>query len=90
MMHLAMPMKQIVVISWFIAIFLPFGSATDMSALSLLLGLVFFILKFIVITFACGIAENVVCRVRFKLTGRQTWFILAVAVCAFAFCVLGI
>jgi len=90
MMHLAMPMKQIIVVSWLVAIFLPFGSAVDLSLTGLLFGALFFVLKVAVIFFICGIIENVVCRVRFKLTSRQTWFVLAIAVCAFAFCVLGI
>lgn len=90
MMHLAMPMKQIIVVSWFVAIFLPLGSAVDLSFTGLLFGLLFYVLKVGVLFFICAIIENVVCRVRFKLAGRQTWFILAIAVCAFAFCVLGI
>lgn len=90
MLHLAMPMKQIVVVSWFVAIFLPFGSAVDLSAIGLLVGVGVYVAKVAVIFFICAIIENVVCRVRFKLVGRQTWFVVAIAVCAFAFCALGI
>lgn len=90
MMHLAMPMKQIVVVSWFMAIFLPFGSAVEVTVPAIALGVLFYVLKVAVAFFICGIIENVVSRVRFKLVGRQTWFIVAVAVCAFAFCVVGL
>lgn len=90
MLKVGMSMKQIIVVSWFIAIFLPFGSAVDISAGSLIIGLVVYLVKLFVIFFACSIFENVVARVRWKLAGRQTWSVVGIAVLALVFCVLGI
>ena len=90
MMHMAIPMKQAIMASLLVAIFLPFGSAVDASFTGLLAGTGIYLLKVIVILLVTMVIENVVSRVRWKLTGRQTWFVVAIAVCAFAFCVLGI
>lgn len=90
MMHLAIPMKQIIVASLFLAVFIPFGSAVDYSAANLVLGAVFYLVKLFVLMFITMVIENVVSRVRWKLVGRQTWFIVAISVCSLAFCVLGI
>ncbi|ACU93828.1 formate hydrogenlyase subunit 4 [Cryptobacterium curtum DSM 15641] len=90
MVKLSMSMKQILVISWFVAIFLPFGSAATLAPMDLLVGAVLFLVKITVIGLICSIFENVVARVRWKLTGRQTWTVVGVAVMALVFVVLGI
>ncbi len=87
---MALSMKQVIVVSWFIAIFLPWGSAVDMSLASLGIGLVVWLAKLLVIFFVCALYENAVARVRYKLLGRQTWAIVGIAAFAFVFCVLGI
>lgn len=50
----------------------------------------FYLVKLFVLMFITMVIENVVSRVRWKLVGRQTWFIVAISVCSLAFCVLGI
>jgi hydrogenase-4 component C len=90
MMHIAVPMKQVVLASMFVAIFLPFGSAVDLSVAGLAVGTVAYLVKMIVILVVTMVIENCVSRVRWKFVGHQTWFVFAIAVCAFAFCVLGI
>ncbi|SEO44103.1 respiratory chain complex I subunit 1 family protein [Denitrobacterium detoxificans] len=90
MMHIAMPMKQAIMATLLIAIFLPFGSSVDFSFAGVALGTVVYVLKMLVILLITMVLENVVSRVRWNITGRQTWFVVAVTVCAFAFCVLGI
>ena len=87
---MAMSMKQIIVVSWFAAIFLPWGSAVDMGLASLGIGLAVWLAKLLVIFFVCALYENVVSRVRYKLLGRQTWAIVGISAFAFVFCVLGI
>lgn len=87
---MAMSMKQILVVSWFLAMFLPFGSATEITVLSLAIGLVVYLLKLAVVFFVCAIFENVVSRVRFKLLGRQTWTVFGISVFAFVFWILGV
>lgn len=87
---MSLSMKQIIVVSWFIAIFLPWGSAVDLSIGGLALGLVVWLVKLAVIFFLCGIFENAVSRVRYKLMGRQTWTVVGIAAVAVLLCVLGL
>jgi len=90
MTKMSLTMKQILVVSWLVAIFLPFGSATELSLPALALGLGVYVLKVAAIFFICAIIENVVSRVRFKLLGRQTWAVVGISVCALILCVLGL
>ena len=87
---MSLSMKQIIVISWFAAIFLPWGSAVDMSIASLAIGLVAWLVKMGVIFFVCSVFENVVSRVRYKLMGRQTWTVVGIAAIALVLCVIGL
>lgn len=90
MAKISMSMKQILMVSWFIAIFLPFGSAVDMTLPALAVGLICYVIKIAVIFFICSIIENTVSRVRYKLLGRQTWTVVGIAAFAFVFYILGI
>lgn len=90
MMYLTSPMKQIIMASLFIAIFIPFGAAGELTIGSVLLGALVYVIKMVIVLFITMVIENVVVRVRWKLTGHQTWFVVAIAVCALAFCVIGI
>lgn len=87
---MAMSMKQIIMVSWFLAIFIPWGSAVDLSMGALGIGLLAWLVKLLVIFGLCSVFENIVSRVRYKLLGHQTWTIVGIAVFAFVFCVLGI
>ncbi|MCL2529960.1 MAG: NADH-quinone oxidoreductase subunit H [Coriobacteriia bacterium] len=87
---IALYMKQIVVVSLLVAIFIPFGSATELTVPAMALGLVLYLAKVVVIFFICTIFENVVARVRFKLFGHQTWTVVGIAALALVFFVLGI
>ena len=87
---MSLSMKQIIVVSWLIAIFIPFGSATELTLPALAIGLGAYLLKMVVIFFICSIIENAVSRVRFKLLGRQTWAVVGISCFAFVFCVLGL
>lgn len=89
-MHIAMPMKQIIMISWFVAIFLPFGSALELSFGAVVLGAVVYFVKVIAILLICAVIENLVSRVRFKLLGRQTWAMFGISVFALVFCLMGL
>lgn len=90
MIKVGMGIKQIVVISWFVAIFLPFGSAADMSLLSLVIGAVVFIAKVAVIGFVASVIENIVARVRWIYISRQTWVVVGIALIAVVFSILGL
>lgn len=87
---MSLSMKQVIVVSWFAAIFLPWGSAVDLSVASLAIGLVAWLVKMGVIFFVCGVFENIVARVRYKLMGRQTWSVVGIAAIALVLCVLGL
>ncbi len=86
----SLSMKQVIVVSWFIAVFLPFGSATELTIPALALGALVFVVKVAAIFFICSIVENLVSRVRWKYMSRQTWAVVGVSVLALVFCVLGI
>ena len=87
---MALSMKQIIVASWFIAIFVPWGAATELTIPALACGLAAWLVKMLVFFFICGMFENIVSRVRYKLVGRQTWAVVALALFGFVFCVLGL
>ena len=82
--------KQIVVISWFVALFIPYGAASDLSLLALLVGLVVWLVKILLIFSIVAVLENIVARVRFKLLSRQSWFVVGISVLAFVFYVVGL
>lgn len=90
LVKMSLSMKQIIVVSWFLAIFVPFGSAVELTLPALAVGLVCYLVKLGIIFFLCSLFENVVSRVRYKLLGRQTWTVVGFAAFAFLFCVLGI
>lgn len=98
LMKIGMSMKQIIVVSWFFAIFIPWGSAVPAIAtgainydvLSLILGIVVWFVKVFVFFAVCGLIENALIRVRYKFLGSKTWAIVGLSACAFLLCILGI
>jgi hydrogenase-4 component C len=90
MIKMSLSMKQIIVVTWFIAIFFPFYSAVEMTIPALAIGLIVYLVKMFAIFFLCTIIENVVARVRYKLLGRQTWIVVGIAAIAFVFFILGL
>lgn len=90
LMKMGMSMKQIIVVSWFLAIFIPWGSAMDASIVSLLIGLVVWFVKVGVFFLICGVIENALIRVRYKFLGTKTWAIVGLSACGFLLCILGI
>lgn len=90
MVKMALSMKQVVIASFFVAVFLPFGSATDFSVLGLCLGAAAFAVKLAVLFIVCALVENSVMRARYKLMGRQTWAVVGIALLGLVFCILGI
>lgn len=90
LMKLGMSMKQIIVVSWFFAAFLPFGAAVNADPVSILIGFVVWIVKLTVFFGICGFIENALIRTRYKFLGNKTWAIVGLSACAFLLCVLGI
>lgn len=91
LLKLSMSMKQVIVVSWFIGIFLPFGAAsTVVTTGTFFLGLILYLVKLLVLFLIVNVIESSVVRVRFKLLGSQTWAIFGVSVLAFVFVVVGV
>ncbi|MDR0501022.1 MAG: NADH-quinone oxidoreductase subunit H [Coriobacteriales bacterium] len=90
LVKLGLSVKQIVVISWFIALFLPFGSAAELAPAALIIGLVVFLLKLFVIFMVVSLIENSMTRVRFKLLSQQTWIVVGVSALALIFYIVGL
>ncbi len=90
MAKMALSMKQIIVVSWVIAIFLPWGSATVATPVALVIGLIAWLVKLVCLFFACSLFENLVARVRYKLLGRQTWTVCGIAAVALVLCLIGL
>lgn len=86
---LAMGMKQVVVVSWFCAIFVPWGEPAALGGAAVL-GAVVFLVKCLVDFAVCGLIENSVSRSRFKVLGNQTWAVVGIAVLALVFVVVGV
>lgn len=78
-------MKQLTVVSLFLAVFIPFGSMTAPSLGGALLALLVFLAKAAVLYLVAAIAENGMARVRFIKAPAATWIALGVGLLCFAF-----
>ena len=83
-------LKQAALVALFLAVFLPFGSATQsLSGLPLLisasLGAVIFLLKAAAFYFIVAVLENSMARVRFLKASGVTWTALGAAILSFVF-----
>lgn len=78
-------MKQLVVVALFLAVFIPFGSFATVSAVSLLIAALAFLLKAGVFYTIVAALENSMARVRFLSAATFTWVALGAAVLAFVF-----
>lgn len=90
MLKLGVSVKQLVVASLLVAIFLPFGGAVDASPVAVLAGAAAYVAKVLVVMLAASVIENAVMRVRYKLLGRYTWFVTGIALLSPVFLVIGI
>lgn len=83
-------LKQVVVAVLFLSIFFPFGSASDLSAGSLLPALGLMLIKLLVIFVLASLVENSLARGRFLLTHHVTWLGFGVAALGFVFYLTGL
>lgn len=90
MLKLGVSVKQLVVASLFVAIFLPFGAASTLAPLDVLIGFVAYVVKVLAVFLVASVIENSVMRVRYKLLGRYTWFVVGIASLSLVFLVIGI
>jgi hydrogenase-4 component C len=85
----AMGLKQLLVLAFVFATFVPFGSSTDFSVIGLAIGVLAFAAKIGVVCLVLGVVENSVARARFMLTPRHSWFGLGIASLGFVFYLVG-
>ncbi|EJW12577.1 Hydrogenase-4 component C [Rhodovulum sp. PH10] len=90
MIKVSLALKQLLVVAWFIAVFLPFGKATSMAPLALAGSFLLFVLEMVAIFVVVGIVENSVARTRFRLTPRHSWLGVGIASLAFVFYLAGL
>ena len=83
-------LKQVVVAVLFLSIFFPFGSASVLTAGSLLLALGLMLVKLLVIFVLVSLVENSLARGRFLLTHHVTWLGFGVAALGFVFYLTGL
>ncbi|QIZ76234.1 respiratory chain complex I subunit 1 family protein [Ferrimonas lipolytica] len=90
MIKLGLGLKQVVVAQLFIALFIPFGKATELTIPALGLATLVLLAKLFVIFLIAGVIENSVARTRFVKTHHLTWVGFGVAVLAFIFFLTGL
>jgi hydrogenase-4 component C len=90
LIKLAMALKQMLMIAFLLAVFLPFGSAVGSGLSQLAIGLVVFALKVGVLLVLISVLENSVARTRFCLTPRHSWVGVGAALLAFVFYLAGL
>ncbi len=78
-------MKQLAIVSLFIAVFVPFGTMTTLSFLGGLLALAVFLVKAAALYFIAAILENAMARTRFIKAPSVTWIAVGVGLLCFAF-----
>lgn len=78
-------LKQVVMAALFVALFLPFGRAQELSLACLLTSLVVTLLKVLLIFVLASIAENTLARGRFLLIHHVTWLGFSLAALAWVF-----
>jgi hydrogenase-4 component C len=85
MMKWGLYFKQLVLVALFLAVFLPFGSMTELSIPGALISLATFFLKAIFFFALMAVVENSMARVRFMKISNVTWAALGAAVLSFVF-----
>ncbi len=78
-------MKQLTVVSLFLAVFIPFGSMTTLSVGAALLALLVYLAKAAALYLVAAVVENGMARVRFIKAPATTWIALGVGLLCFAF-----
>lgn len=83
-------LKQVVVAQLFLAVFIPFGKAVELTLPALALAALFMLVKLLVVFVLASIFENTLARGRFLLTHHVTWLGFGVATLAFVFYLTGL
>jgi hydrogenase-4 component C len=78
-------MKQLIVVSLFLAVFIPFGSMSSLSIPGAILALAVFLLKASALYLIGAVVENAMARVRFIKAPSVTWIAVGIGLLSYAF-----
>jgi len=85
LMQWGLYVKQLAVVSLFLAVFIPFGSTTTLSLQACLMALLLFLLKAALLYAIAAVIENSMARLRFIKAPSVTWIALGIGLLCFAF-----
>ncbi len=83
-------LRQVVMATILIGVFLPYGAAASASFETLLWAALAFVAKLVCVFLIVGVIENSVARNRFFLTSRSTWAGFGIATLALVFYLVGL
>lgn len=78
-------LKQLVLVALFLALFIPFGAMTTLTAAAFIVALLVFPLKAVLWYFIAAIFENAMARTRFMNAPAIVWMALGMALLSFVF-----
>ena len=78
-------LKTLVLVSLFLALFIPFGAMTSLSLAGFVVALVVFLLKALLWFFIAAVLENAMARTRFMNAPVIVWVALGMALLSFIF-----
>lgn len=78
-------LKQLVLVALFLALFIPFGAMTTLTAAAFVVALLVFPLKAVLWYFVAAIFENAMARTRFMNAPAIVWMALGMALLSFVF-----
>ncbi|NKF50706.1 respiratory chain complex I subunit 1 family protein [Shewanella sp. WXL01] len=90
LVKLALGLKQLVVAQLFLALFIPFGKAAELTFSGVLMATPILLAKLFVVFLIAGVIENSVARTRFLKTHHLTWVGFGIAVLGFIFYLIGL
>ena len=83
-------LKQLIMASFLIGVFLPYGAAASVSAASLLWAALVFLVKLVIVFVVVALIENSVARYRFFMISHATWMGFGIATLALVFYMVGL
>lgn len=86
----SMRLKQVVMASFLIGVFLPYGAAASPNPADLFVAALFFLVKLVIVFVVVALIENSVARSRFFMTSRATWTGFGIATLSLVFYLVGL
>ena len=86
----SMRLKQLIMATFLIGVFLPYGAAASLNPLSLLWAALVFLIKLVIVFIVVALIENSVARSRFFMISRATWAGFGIAALGLVFYSVGL